>query len=187
MENYSQPNNRRSLYFNSKSNEAFIRAISPVWFCLALNPLSELLTKSGIGYKLNKKTRTPNISQIEINFNKGKTESGGMELEMGSEIEAMGENEVYKYLAYQQARNNHEIIPEALIKEYITRVRRICKTGLKSNLFKSINTFAIPVVTYSFGLFKWTETDLDEKKTRTEMTKFRNHHPKASVLALPRK
>lgn len=46
-------------------------------------------------------------------------------------------------------------------------------------------------MTYSFGIFKWTDTDLQEiqRKIRTTLTKYQNHHPKSCIerMSLPRK
>jgi hypothetical protein len=48
----------------------------------------------------------------------------------------------------------------------------------------------VPVLTYSFGIIHWSDTNLEElnRITRTAMTKFKHHHPKACTerLYLPR-
>ena len=58
-------------------------------------------------------------------------------------------------------------------------------------MFKAINTFAIPALTYSFGVIRWTQTDLHQLQTKinTTLTKHRCHHPKSAIqrLVLPRK
>ncbi|VEN54308.1 unnamed protein product [Callosobruchus maculatus] len=49
------------------------------------------------------------------------------------------------------------------------------------NLTKATNTFAIPVLTYSFGIIKWSHTDIENIQIfiRTELTKHRMSHPNA--------
>lgn len=104
----------------------------------------------------------------------------------------MMENDVYKYLGMQQARViEHTKIKETLMKEYICRLEKICSTDLDSkNLVKAINTFAIPVLSYSFGVVTWSDTDIEsiQRKIRTTLTKFRKHHPRSNTvrLTLPR-
>jgi hypothetical protein len=71
------------------------------------------------------------------------------------------------------------------------RTRSILKTKLNGkNTIKAINTYAIPVLTSSFGIVKWTPTDLEnlQIRTRTLLTRCRIHHPHAAKegLTLPR-
>ncbi|CAG4948141.1 unnamed protein product [Colias eurytheme] len=72
-------------------------------------------------------------------------------------------------------------------REYIKRVTVLCKRKLNAkNLIKSINTYAIPVLTYSFGLIKWSKTDIRrlEIKTRAILSKYNYHHPKSAIERL---
>jgi hypothetical protein len=61
---------------------------------------------------------------------------------------------------------------------------------LKKNRIKAINTYATPVLTFIFGIVKWTPKDLEslQTKTRTLLTRYRFHHPGAAKerLTLPR-
>ena len=56
---------------------------------------------------------------------------------------------------------------------------------------KAVNTYAVPVLTYSFGVVKWCYTDLEalQRKMRTILTKYRYHHPKAAIerTVMPRR
>nr|CAI5828319.1 unnamed protein product [Callosobruchus analis] len=49
----------------------------------------------------------------------------------------------------------------------------------QKNLTKTINTFAIPVLTYSFGIIKWSHTDIENIHIliRTQFTQHRMSHP----------
>jgi len=71
-------------------------------------------------------------------------------------------------------------------------VKTICKTKLNGkNLMKAINTMTTPVLVYSFGVIPWSDTELNELqiKTRTTLSRFKYHHPKATIerTMLPRK
>ena len=50
------------------------------------------------------------------------------------------------------------------------------------NTIKAINTYATPVLTFSFGIVKWTPTDLENLQTETRalLTRYRCHHPRAA-------
>jgi len=47
---------------------------------------------------------------------------------------------------------------------------------------KAINTYATPVLNFSFGIVKWTPTDLEnlQTKMRTLLTRYRFHHPRVA-------
>ncbi|XP_039276282.1 uncharacterized protein LOC111058333 [Nilaparvata lugens] len=113
--------------------------------------------------------------------------------DLESAFAAMGPSDVYKYLGFCQARQiDQKNVKRKMKDTYLTRLRRLLKTQLNgNNMFKAINTYAIPVLTYSFGVVCWTATDLEDlmRSTRVLLTKFRAHHPKACMerLILPRK
>ena len=54
------------------------------------------------------------------------------------------------------------------------------------NIITAINSWAVPVLLYSFGVLKWTDTDLHDldRLTRRLLTKFRCLHPKSSTIRL---
>lgn len=63
-------------------------------------------------------------------------------------------------------------------------INMILKSKLNAkNQIKAINTYAIPLLTYTFGIVKWTQTEIKDIQTKTNvaMTKHRCHHPKAAV------
>lgn len=51
------------------------------------------------------------------------------------------------------------------------------------NKVQAINRNAIPLLTYSFGLVKWSATDLEDlsRLVRTQLTKHRMKHPKSTI------
>ncbi|XP_067139882.1 uncharacterized protein [Centruroides vittatus] len=128
-----------------------------------------------------------------LHIEKGILKKEDFALGNGDIIESMEEGEFYKYLGFQQAKlTEHAQIKQRLIKEYQSRLNAILRTQLNAkHTVKAINTYVIPVLTYSFGVIHWTHTDLEQlqRKTRTTLTKHKQHHPKSATerLTLPRK
>ncbi|KAL0851472.1 hypothetical protein ABMA28_007269 [Loxostege sticticalis] len=197
-------------------------SLSPLWFCLALNPLSHLLNQTKNGYKLTNSatishlmymddiklygkssTDMKNLLNITANFSKdiqmtfgldkcktlhihkGKILAGDYNINDEINITALDINNTYKYLGIKQNKHiNHTQIKQELKTEYLRRVNLICRKHLNSkNLFKALNTYAIPVLTYSFAVIKWTNTDITnlQIKTRTTLTKNKYLHPKSAI------
>ncbi|XP_044758044.1 uncharacterized protein LOC123316095 [Coccinella septempunctata] len=108
-------------------------------------------------------------------------------------ISALNENESYKYLGINQALDIKTSEMKDIFRERLyKRVTLLLKSGLNSkSLFTAINVWAIPSITYSFGVLAWSQTDLREidRKIRTMLTKSGIHHPHSSTirLYLPRK
>ncbi len=104
----------------------------------------------------------------------------------------MNPEEYYKYLGYLQRSNvDQKITKFNITQEFNTCLSKILKTKLSAGRkIKAINTYVIPVLTYSFGIVRWTQTELDafNMKCRVLCTKFRCHHPKSAVerFHLPR-
>jgi hypothetical protein len=98
----------------------------------------------------------------------GAGETVGFELRQGGAIEPMDENELYKYLGMQQTRGiEHKRIKETLKKKLFKRVVAVLKTKLSGkHTIKAINTYAISLLTYSFGTIKWTQTELHDIQTK---------------------
>ncbi|KAJ8961487.1 hypothetical protein NQ318_014735, partial [Aromia moschata] len=94
----------------------------------------------------------------------------------------------YRYLGVcQDSRINHTQLKKEFQEKYKSRVTKLLNTLLSGgNLIKAINSWAVPVLTYSFGIVKWSVTDLDEldRLTRRLLTKFRQLHTNSSVIRL---
>jgi hypothetical protein len=72
---------------------------------------------------------------------------------------------------------------QQLGEENLHRTKSTLKTKLiGKNTIKAINTYGTPVLTFSFGIVKWTSTDLEnlQIKTRTLLIRYRLHHPRAA-------
>ncbi|KAL0878572.1 hypothetical protein ABMA27_003656 [Loxostege sticticalis] len=203
-------------------------ALSPLWFCLALNPLSTLLNDSQIGFRLTSNRHDPVLSHllymddiklygsskedlfhladitqefsndIHMQFGidkckthsveRGKIQHNPYSLETGEQITTMDEIDTYKYLGFHQSRQIQQKQTKLELKtKFKQRLKLILNTHLNSkNLVKAINTYAIPVLTYSFGIITWSKTDLDtlQRTINTSLTKFRKHHPKTCTQRL---
>ena len=119
-----------------------------------------------------------------VNVIKGKLQPGDFQIEDGQIINAMDEEESYKYLGMKQAqRIDHRTLRNEMTT-FFTRMRRLLKTNLNSrNLFKAINTYGVSSLTYYFGIVRWTKTDIDnlQRKARTLLTKANKHHPRSAI------
>jgi hypothetical protein len=79
------------------------------------------------------------------------------------------------------------VIKENLEKQFYLRIKSILKSKLNgNNLIKAVNTYAVPLLTYSFGVIKWSKTNLQNIniKTRVLFTKFSKHHPKVNGVKM---
>jgi len=107
-------------------------------------------------------------------------------------ITSLQEQETYKYLGFHQnTKLQHKNIKQQITQKYKARITSILKSKLNSkHIVKAINTYAIPLLTYSFGVIKWSNTETEElnRLNRTMLTKYRMHHPKSCIqrMTLPR-
>ncbi|CAG4992656.1 unnamed protein product [Parnassius apollo] len=112
------------------------------------------------------KCRTVNVYRRRIESSKG------CDLQKGGKIDAMTENDIYKYLGIiQSLRINHSEVK--MIEVYNQSLKRILSSGLNGrNLTKAINIFAISELTYTFGVVNWSDTELEkiERSTRVMLT-----------------
>ena len=104
----------------------------------------------------------------------------------------MDQEGVYKYLGVDESDGiQHSKMKEKIRKEYNRRVRSILRTELNGrNKIEAINSLAVPVVQYSFGIIDWKISELKiDTKTRKLLNMQKMLHPKADVerLYIPRK
>ncbi|RZF47641.1 hypothetical protein LSTR_LSTR009525 [Laodelphax striatellus] len=79
-----------------------------------------------------------------------------------------------------------------LTQEYYRRTRNILRTELNAkNKITAINTLAVSVIHYSYGIIKWTQQEIRklDRQTRKLTTMHGALHPKADVdrLYIPRR
>jgi hypothetical protein len=100
-------------------------------------------------------------------------------------IPIMGPENIYKYLGYEQnKRMEHKKIVTELKQKFMSQINKIARTKLNShNLTKAINTFAVPMLTYSFGIIKWSKIELEgiERQIRVTLTQNKKLHPNAAI------
>jgi len=86
-------------------------------------------------------------------------------------MEAINEDDMYRYLGHMQAKQiKHAQMKQKLGEEYLNRTKSILKTKLNGkNTIKALSTYAAPVLTFSFGIAKWTPTDLENLQTKMRM------------------
>lgn len=201
-------------------------ALSALWFCIAINPLSAALNSKKNGYKVTNtdmeishllymddikifSSNQPNLKKllrvteifskdIAMNFGltkcrvnsirKGKWQQAEdfalLQRTGGGVIASMEKDERYKYLGYVQSRGiDYAIVKKDLIQTTKSKLKSVLKTKLSGiNMVRAINTYVLPTLTSSFGVIKWTATDLEDanRSIRVAFTKHRAHHPKAS-------
>lgn len=206
-------------------------SLSPLWFCLALNPLSNLLNDSDNGFKIKYLNTSHTLShlmymddiklfgsslqeiqnlanitqsfssdiQMEFGIDKckilsvrnGKIQQNIYELTDGQQINPVDPVSGYKYLGYFQTQQIHQKQSKDTVEQkFKNRLHKILNTQLNAkNTIKAINSFAVPILTYSFGIINWSQSHLTklQRLINTHMTKYRKHHPRSCIerLTLP--
>ena len=98
----------------------------------------------------------------------------------------------YKYLGILHGMENlQKQVKANTLKTYTKRIRQVLKTKLSGqNKIQAINTYAMPVVSYTAGIIEWTQTEMKDldRKTRKLLNMHGGLHPRADVhrLYLPR-
>jgi hypothetical protein len=103
-------------------------------------------------------------------------------------IKDLGVENNYKYLGLQQLLGITETTArEQVEKTVLSRIEKVCISQLNArNNITTINSWAVPVAAYTFGVVKRLETALQafDRKIRTTLTKHRLHHPRSSTHRL---
>ena len=189
-------------------------SLSPLIFCMTLDPLSKLIKDQDIGYNTSK-TRGPdavrkiishllfmddiklyadsdenlqkliqlvhdysNDTHMEFGLDKcakctlktgKKAASEDLLLYDGSTIADLEDDTTYKYLGIEENTNiEHKLMRTKIHAAYIQRVKKICKSELTTkNKVTAINQFALPVVTYGFGVVDWPQKHLNKLDVKT--------------------
>ena len=120
----------------------------------------------------------------KASFMKGKLVStGNIVIDDDTEIQELDQEGVYKYLGVDESDGiQHSKMKERIRKEYNRRVRLILRTELNGrNKIEAINSLAVPVVQYSFGIINWKISELKkiDTKTRKLLNMHKMLHPKA--------
>lgn len=207
-------------------------SLSPLWFCLALNPLSTLLKDSGFGFRLRREgelishllymddlklfaPKRPDLVELlkvtqtfsnAINMEFGVDKCAVIHVERGKVVNSsnlqisdemtfrsLSETESYKYLGMSESLGivNGDI-KRVLKERFYCRLSKVLNSLLSGgNKARAFNNWVMPLLTYSFGILRWTQVELDalDRSVRQRLTSHRMLHPRSSVMRLyiPRK
>ena len=94
-----------------------------------------------------------------------KGETRNEKLYNGGRCDYRKEDDVYRCLGHVQSKQiKHTQMKQQPCEEYPNRTKIILKAKLKGkNRIKSVNTYATPVLTFVFGIVKWTPKDLENQ------------------------
>ena len=102
----------------------------------------------------------------------------------GLELNKLEEGDSYKYLGQDEnIRYEGSLNKERIATEYYRRVRKIWNSELDGkNKVTAHNTFAIPVLTPTFGILEWTKKEIEQMdvKTRKLLNMSGNFHRNSS-------
>ena len=86
-----------------------------------------------------------------------------------TKLAELTEGKCYKYLGQDENIGFNDVLnKERIIKEYMKRIRKIWSSELYSNnKVIAHNMFAIPVLTPTFGIIKWTKDELEKMDVKT--------------------
>ncbi|XP_073944655.1 uncharacterized protein [Choristoneura fumiferana] len=108
-------------------------------------------------------------------------------------LRSLSEAETYKYLGMSQALGivNGDI-KQTVKERFFCRLTKVLNSLLSGgNKVRAFNAWVMPLLTYSFGILRWTQTELDalDRRVRLLLTTHRMLHPRSSVMRLyiPRK
>ena len=113
----------------------------------------------------------------KASFKKGKLAlTGNIDIDEYTAIEELNQEGIYKYLGVDESDGiQHSKMIERIRKEYLRRVRLILRTELNGRIkTEAVNSLAVPVVQYSFGIIDWKILEL--KKIDTKIRKLLNMH-----------
>ena len=107
----------------------------------------------------------------KASFKRGKNVSAeGIPLNDNQVIQDLDQAETYKYLGMEEGEGvQHHKIKVKIRKEYKRRMKLVLKSKLNArNKIAAINTLAVPVILYSYGVIDWK---LDEIQNLDRMTR----------------
>ena len=127
-----------------------------------------------------------------VNMKKGKYVALGGVMLKGGMVEELREDEAYKYLGVEELVGvRHEKMKDKVWAGAKVKLRKLLESELNSrNLFVAINECIMPIISYSFGIVYWLESDLKELdiKIRKMLNMYRVFEIKSDIdrLYVPR-
>ena len=98
-----------------------------------------------------------------LNVVRGKiSKCGTIALDEKSVIDEMDSTDTYKYLGViESSAIKHAEMKGITLEKFRKKLKNVLKTDLNAkNIMTAINEYAIPVLTYTFGIIHWTENDI---------------------------
>ena len=113
---------------------------------------------------------------VAFEVNRGKlTEGGNLTVSKEESIQIMSKDDHYKFLGtVESSKQLDELIKQTLSQEYIRRLSVIRTSNISiPRKIRATNTFAIPLLQYSFWTCTWTLEKLNQldRKTREVINK----------------
>ena len=123
---------------------------------------------------------------IAVEVNRGKlTEGGNLTVSKEESIQIMSKDDHYKFLGtVENSKQLDELVTQTLSQEYVRRLSVIWISSISiPRKIKATNTFAIPLLQYSFWTCTWTSEKLKQldRKTREVINKYSGRNRKSSV------
>ncbi|CAG5021060.1 unnamed protein product [Parnassius apollo] len=110
--------------------------------------------------------------------------SEGVDLSMPVNLRTLSEAETYRYLGMSQNIGIDETgMKQSVCDVFYARLTKVLNSLLSGvNKAHAYNGWVMPVLMYTFGILRWTQTELNalDRKVRTTMTSHRMHHPRSS-------
>ena len=109
-----------------------------------------------------------------------KVQAEGIQLNDNQVIQDLEQSETYKYLGMEEGEGlQHHEMKGKIWKEYKRRVKLVLKSELNArNKIAAINTLAVPVIVYSYGIINWKLEEIQDLDRMTSETTV--HEPDAS-------
>ena len=121
---------------------------------------------------------------VEVNRRK-LTEGGNLTVSKEESIQIMSKDNHYKFLGtVENSKQLDELVMQTLSEEYVRRLSVIWTSNISiPRKIKATNTFAIPLLQYSFWMCTWTLEKLKQldRKTREVINKYSGRNRKSSV------
>ena len=140
--------------------------------------IKSMFTDIGFEWGLQK------CAAVEINRGK-RTGGGNLTVSKEESIQIMSKDDHYKFLGtVENSKQLDELITQTLSQEYIRRLSVIWTSNISiSKKIRATNTFAIPLLQYSFWTCTWTLEKLKQldRKTREVINKNSGRNKESSV------
>ena len=113
-------------------------------------------------------------------FKRGKNISAkGIPLNDNQVIQDLDQAETYKYLGMKEGEGGeHHKMKVKIWKEYKRRIKLVLKSEMNArNKIAAINTLAVPVILYSYGVIDWKLNEIHDLDRMTRKQLFMNQMP----------